>query len=77
MSSPSRTTPKFPLHHNPIAVREARIKAGISLIKLAAAIGITKGHMSEIESGTRNATPDVLLRISRVLFVAVKTLKRA
>ncbi|MFG1872214.1 helix-turn-helix domain-containing protein [Micromonospora arborensis] len=69
--------PRNPLHHDPAAVRQARIARDMSQADLAKAIGLRSGgHMSEIEGGTRNASPDLLINIAKVLGCSVAALER-
>lgn len=72
-----RSVPRRPLHHDPLAVRNARENIGLSQRALAVKLGISRSHMCEIEAGSRNATPAVLLAISRALRCPVRTLKAA
>lgn len=48
-------------------VRVARKKAGRTQADLAAAVGITQGDLSDIESSRKTGAPDVLARIAGVL----------
>jgi DNA-binding XRE family transcriptional regulator len=62
-----RNPPKNPLDHEPQAVTYARIQAGLTKTALANACGVSLSLISEIESGTRNATPAMILRLAQVL----------
>lgn len=62
-----RRKPKHPLDHEPEAVTWARKQAGLTQAALAEAIGIGVSLMSEIEKGSRNATPAVIKRMAVAL----------
>ena len=62
-----RQKPKDPLDHEPEAVTWARKQAGLTQAALAEAVGISPSLMSEIEKGTRNATPAVIMRLAVAL----------
>lgn len=72
----SRKRPKDPLDHEPEAVTYAREMAGLTKTALAEAIGRSLSLVSEIESGTRNATPEVLRDIARALNCPIVVLQR-
>lgn len=40
-----------------------RVAAGIEAQRVAAAVGISPGHLSRIESGERKASPELIERI--------------
>lgn len=63
-----------PMNHSPDRVKHARERAGLNLTQLAEQVGCSKSLISEIESGTRNCTPDRLEAIARVLGVRTATL---
>jgi transcriptional regulator with XRE-family HTH domain len=67
MPTTSRQRRKAPLTHDPEALVWARQTAGRTQAWLAEQLGISAGHMSEIESGTRGLTPARLLEASRLL----------
>ena len=67
MSGTSRRSPKRPLNHEPAAVRYARGKAGLTQAQVAEACGVAFSLISEIERGTRNATPAMLVKLAEVL----------
>jgi transcriptional regulator with XRE-family HTH domain len=71
-----RTARKTPLDHDPEAVVWARKAKGATQAWLANAIGVSAGHMSEIESGTRNAHPALLKKIAEALNCPVSVLER-
>jgi transcriptional regulator with XRE-family HTH domain len=62
-----RNRPKDPLDHEPAAVTYAREQAGLSKTRLAELCGVSLSLISEIESGTRNATPAMLNKIAHAL----------
>src|SRR5688572_21294731 len=48
-------------------LRQARESAGVSLARMAALSHFSKGHLSNVETGRRAATPDVVLAYEQVL----------
>ena len=50
-------------------VKNKRVKLGISQTKLSKLIGITQQHMSEIESGRKSPSIEVLQRICDTLSI--------
>jgi transcriptional regulator with XRE-family HTH domain len=62
-----RTSPKHPLDHQPEAVTFARERAGLTKTRLAQICEVSLSLISEIESGTRNATPAMLNRLATAL----------
>jgi len=48
-------------------LRAARVSRGFSLRRLAAMVGLSPSYLSEVESGKKDPSPDVLLRLSLVL----------
>ncbi len=72
----SRKRPKDPLDHEPQAVKFAREAAGLTQAALAEAIGKSFSLISEIESGSRNATPEVLRSIAVALNCPLVVLQR-
>ena len=46
-----------------LKVKIARIRAGIRQYELAARLGITQSKLSEIETGRREASPELIARI--------------
>jgi transcriptional regulator with XRE-family HTH domain len=62
-----RTPPKSPLDHEPAAVTYAREHAGLTKTELARLCGVSLSLISEIEGGTRNATPAMLNRLAEAL----------
>jgi transcriptional regulator with XRE-family HTH domain len=65
--STHRNPPKNPLDHEPAAVTYARVQAGLTKTQLAAACGVSVSLISEIEAGTRNATPAMIIKLARAL----------
>lgn len=55
------------LDHDPASLVWARKQAGFTQKELAEAIGVSPGHMSEIESGKRNLTPKNLGKTAKLL----------
>jgi transcriptional regulator with XRE-family HTH domain len=62
-----RNPPKNPLDHEPAAVTYAREQAGLTKTALAELCEVSVSLISEIESGTRNATPAMLNKLARAL----------
>ena len=62
-----RHWPKYPLRHNPQAVTYVRGQAGLSKTQLAQLCGVGVSLISELEKGTRNATPEILNKLAVVL----------
>jgi len=58
-------SPKDPLDHEPEAVEYARRKAGYSVTEAARELGVAVSLISQIESGKRNATPAMLLKMAQ------------
>lgn len=56
------------------AVQAIRFLAGWSPSRFATEIGITPSHLSNIESGRRQASPEVIKRMADVLGVPVTAL---
>lgn len=55
------------LDHDPESLVWARKQAGFTQKYVAEQLGISPGHMSEIESGKRNATPANLKKLAKLL----------
>ncbi len=62
-----RNPPKSPLDHEPAAVTYAREQAGLTKTALAGLCEVSVSLISEIESGSRNATPAMLNKLARAL----------
>lgn len=58
---------KAPLTHDPDSLVWARKAAGRTQVWLAEQLGISAGHMSEIESGTRGLTAAKLRKTAELL----------
>lgn len=67
MTAKPRNPPRYPLDHEPEAVTYARTQAGLTKTELAAACGVSLSLISEIESGTRNATPAMITKLAEAL----------
>ena len=76
MAPRDRAARRTPLDHDPEAVTWARKAKDWKQADLAEAAGISPGHMSEIEKGTRNAPPPLLRRLAAALNCPVSMLER-
>ena len=65
-----------PLNQDPASVTRAREWARMTRTELAKEAGLSLSLLSEIESGTRNATPEKLGRIAEALNCPVSMLER-
>jgi|GEM_PF-1591550 len=54
---------------NGVALRTIRERSGMSLSALAASAGIKHPHLSNIEAGRRNASPELAQALARALKV--------
>lgn len=54
--------------------REARLKAGLTQVDVAARTGIQQSHVSEIESGQQNLTLSTMVNLARVVGTDVRKL---
>ena len=72
MSEPDPQT----FNHEPEAVTYARKKAGLTKTELAERLGVALSLVSQIESGKRNATPAMLLKMADALNCPVVVLER-
>jgi transcriptional regulator with XRE-family HTH domain len=72
-----RHWPKRPIRHNPQGITYAREQAGLTKTSLAKMCGVSVSLISELESGTRNATPAMLNRLTIVLGCPRSILERA
>ncbi|MDG4832383.1 helix-turn-helix transcriptional regulator [Solwaraspora sp. WMMD1047] len=70
-----RAGARHPLDHDPVALRNRRVDAGRTQFDVATAAGISPGHLSELESGTRNPSPPVLAALAKVLGCAITDLR--
>jgi len=71
-----RKKPRSPLDHKPDAVKRARERTGLTRTEVARQLGVSLSLISEIEKGTRNATPATILRLAAVLNCEPDTLRR-
>lgn len=67
MQRSTRRRAKNPLDHEPEAVLYAREMAGLTQRQLADMCGVSKSLITEIENGTRNATPAMIGKLARAL----------
>lgn len=56
-----------PLLQDPVKLRRRRHEAGLLLTTVAKRAGISKGYLSQIETGKQGVRPPVLARIAAVL----------
>lgn len=68
--------PKHPLDHDPAAVTRAREAAGLTRAYVAKQLGVSAGLVSEIEKGTRNATPARIEQMAAILGVPADQIRR-
>lgn len=68
--------PHKPLHHNPMALRQAREAANLTQAALADAVGISPGFLSELESGERGASARTVRLLAVALRIPAKKLER-
>lgn len=66
-TTPNRRRAKDPLDHEPAAVTYAREQAGLTKRELARRAGISEQLMGRIENGSRNATPETILKLAQAL----------
>ena len=59
---------------NPHALRAIRERSGLSVSALASLAGASQPHLSNVESGRRQASPDLIQRLARALKVPVVAL---
>ena len=76
MRSTTRRPGKAVLDHEPEAVAYARQKAGLTRQQLADLVGCAPSLITEIERGTRNATPARLQAIAAACNCPVVVLER-
>lgn len=72
-----RAGARNPLDHDPSALRDRRVEAGLTQAQVAAAAHISAGHLSELEGGTRNPSPPVLKRLAIALGCEVAEIRAA
>lgn len=75
MKTPTRGHRQSPLNHNPEALRWALTKSGLTQAELAARANVSRGLMSEIVNGTRNARQPTLEKIAAALNCPVVVLE--
>lgn len=56
-------------------IRRLRENAGYDATQFAGKLGITRGHVSHIETGRKNPSPSVLLAIANLLGKTVEELR--
>lgn len=54
---------------NKAALKALRERSGMTVTALAEAAGVKQAHLSNIEAGRRNASPDVVVALARALKV--------
>ena len=59
------------MHLNRHALRAIRERSGLSITALAVSAGVSQPHLSNLESGRRQASPAVVRRLARALAVPV------
>jgi len=64
------------LDHEPEAVTYARKKAQLSQAQVAQQLGKSISLISEIEKGTRNATPETLAQLAQIFNCPLVVLER-
>lgn len=62
--------------HDPAKITAARKKAGLTQRETARRIGVVESLISEIERGTRNATPPNLKKLAELFDCPVESLQR-
>lgn len=67
MPDTRRPRRKSPVDHDPRALREARIRAGLRQGELAQRLNVVQSVLSEAESGTRGLSPSVRVRLAQEL----------
>jgi len=67
MPNNERPRRKTPVDHDPQALREARIRAGLRQRELADQLGVTQSVISEAETGSRGISPAVRLQAAKLL----------
>lgn len=76
MAEHQRRSPKSPLDHKPAAVRRARERLGYTRTELAGLVHVSVSLICEIEKGSRNATPAMILKLARELHCSPDSLRR-
>lgn len=65
--TPRRAGARSPLDHDPATLRSRRVEAGLTQAEVASTAKLSAGHLSELETGTRNPSPPVLARLAAAL----------
>lgn len=76
MESAPRNRRVSALDHEPESVVYARNKAGLKQAFAAEQLGISPGYLSEIEGGTRNAGPALLIKMAELYNCPIVVLER-
>ena len=71
MGSPVSQHPSPPMRVNRYALRVLRERSGLSVSALARAAGLSQPHLTNIESGKRQASPAALVALAIALRVPV------
>lgn len=61
---------------NPAALRVIRERSGMSVTSLAASAGIKQAHLSNIEAGRRQASPEVITALATALKIELPAILR-
>lgn len=61
---------------NTAALRVIRERSGLTVTALAERAGIRQSHLSNIEAGRRNASPDVIVALARELAIDLPAILR-
>lgn len=67
MPTTQRLRRKSPVEHDPQALRQARIRAGLRQGDLARELGVAQSVLSEAETGRRGISPAVRVRLAKLL----------
>jgi transcriptional regulator with XRE-family HTH domain len=62
---------------NPATLTALRILAGMSQAELSRRSGVSQGHISDLESGARNASPKTIKKLAEALAVPMPALMSA
>ncbi len=57
---------------NGTALRSIRVRAGLSVTELAREVGISQPHLTNIERGDRQPSPEVLVKLAEALKAALE-----
>lgn len=61
---------------NPATLTALRIMAGLSQAELSRRSGVSQGHISELESGAKKASPKTIKALATALSVPIPALVR-